>query len=134
MAQWGVTDAAAITAYTNSTSTPIALADASATPALSDIPVLWSADPAKQFEQIITQKWLALYPDGLEAWAEYRRTGFPKLYSRIVSENTDVPANGVIRRITYPLGEAQTNPKGLATGISKLGGPDKASTRLWWNK
>lgn len=134
MRQWGITDAAAVSAYINGTSTPIALADAVNTPALSDIPVAWSAVPAKQMEQVLTQKWLALFPDGLEAWAEYRRTGFPKLYSRINSESLVVPKDGVIRRTTYVIGELQTNAKGVATGVTKLGGADNEATRLWWNK
>lgn len=33
------------------------------------------------FKQIMTQKWLALYPDGNEAWAEFRRTGLPEAHS-----------------------------------------------------
>lgn len=132
--QWGITDAAAVASYINGMSTPIALSDAVNSPALTDIPVAWSADPSKQMEQVITQKWIALWPDGLEAWAEYRRTGFPKLYPRINSESLVVPANGVVRRTPYVVGESQTNPKGLATGVSKLGGPDNEATRLWWNK
>ena len=132
--QWGITDATAIANYTNGMSSPIALSDAVNSPALTDIPVAWSANPAKHLEQVITQKWIALWPDGLEAWAEYRRTGFPKLYPRINSESLVVPADGVVRRTPYVVGESQTNPKGLATGVSKLGGPDNEATRLWWNK
>jgi hypothetical protein len=134
MRQWGITDAAAIAAYTASASTPVALTDAVNSPALTDIPVKWSADPAKQMEQVITQKWLALWPDGLEAWAEYRRTGFPKLYPRINSESLVVAKDGVVRRTPFVVGEQQTNPKGLATGVTKLGGADNEATRLWWNK
>lgn len=134
MRQWGVTDAAEIAAYTAGTSTPVALSDAVNSPALTNIPVAWSADATKQMEQVITQKWLALYPDGLEAWAEYRRTGFPKLYSRINSESLVVAKDGVVRRTPYVVGESQTNPKGLATGVAKLGGADNEATRLWWNK
>lgn len=134
MRQWGITDAAAVAAYTNGTSKPIALNDKVKTPALSDIPVKWETTPAKQREQVATQKWLALYPNGHEAWAEYRRTGFPKLYARINSENPEVPANGVVRRTPFVLGETNTNPKGVESGVSKLGGPDKSDTRLWWDK
>jgi Susd and RagB outer membrane lipoprotein len=134
MRQWGITDAAAITAYINGTSTPIALNDKVKTPALSDIPVKWSDDASKRLEQVITQKWLALYPNGHEAWAEYRRTGFPKLYPRVNSDNPDVPANAVVRRTPFTIGESQTNAPGLAIGKDKLGGADNAATRLWWNK
>lgn len=134
MKQWGISDAAAISAYTASTKTPIAVTGAVVSPALSDIPVVWSADPSNQLEQIITQKWIALWPNGVEAWAEYRRTGFPKLYPRINSESLFVTKDQVVRRVPYTIGEAQTNAAGLATGVAKLGGPDNEATRLWWNK
>jgi hypothetical protein len=134
MRQWGISDAGAIAAYTASTSVPVALTDAINSPAMTDIPVSWSSDATKHLEQIHTQKWLALWPDGLEAWAEYRRTGFPKLYPRINSESLVVPKDGVVRRTPFTIGEQQTNPKGLATGVTKLGGTDNEATRLWWNK
>ncbi len=135
MKQWGISDAAAIASYTSSMNTPIPVTGAlGVTPALSDITVKWSADPAKQLEQIITQKWIALYPNGLEAWSEYRRTGFPKLYDRINSSSLYVAKNEVMRRLPYPLGESQVNATRLAGGITKLGGPDNEATRLWWNK
>jgi len=132
--QWGITDAAAITTYINGTTAPVALSDFSKSPALSDIPVKFSADPTKQLEQIITQKWLANYPNGHEAWAEYRRTGYPKLYARINSENPDTPKDAVLRRTPFVIGEQQTNAAALKDAITKLGGEDKSSTRLWWDK
>lgn len=134
MRQWGITDAAAIATYTNGTTTPIALNDRVKTPPLTDIPVRWATEPAKQREQVLTQKWLALYPNGHEAWAEYRRTGFPKLYPRINSENPDVPVTAVVRRTPYTIGETNTNKPGVDSGVSKLGGPDSPTTRLWWDK
>jgi hypothetical protein len=134
MRQWGITDAAAVSAYTNGTTSPIALNDGVKTPALSDIPVKWADTPIKQREQVLTQKWLSLWPNAHEAWAEYRRTGFPKLYPRIASENPEVPANGVVRRTPYTIGENNTNKKGVESGISKLGGADNSATRLWWDK
>ncbi len=133
MKQWGIADAA-VAAYTSSTTTPVALTDLVKTPALTDIPVKFSADPAKQLEQIITQKWLANYPNGHESWAEYRRTGYPKLYARINSDNPDVPKDAVVRRTPFVLGEYQTNKAATEAAVTKLGGPDNSSTRLWWNK
>ena len=34
----------------------------------------------EQLEQIITQKWIAMFPDGQEAWSEFRRTGYPRIF------------------------------------------------------
>ncbi|HEY1063600.1 MAG TPA: SusD/RagB family nutrient-binding outer membrane lipoprotein, partial [Daejeonella sp.] len=73
-------------------------------------------------------------PNGVEAWAEYRRTGFPKLYPVMNSESLFVTKDQVIRRVPYTIGESQTNAAGVATGVAKLGGADNEATRLWWNK
>ena len=134
MKQWGIADAAAIAAYTASAKTPIAVTGAVVSPALTNIPVAFSADATKQLEQVITQKWIALWPNGAEAWTEYRRTGFPKLYPRMNSESLFVTKDQVVRRVPYTIGETQTNAAGLATGVAKLGGADNEATRLWWNK
>jgi Susd and RagB outer membrane lipoprotein len=134
MRQWGIADAAAIAAYTASTKTPVALQDGVRSPAMSDIPVAFSANVEKQREQIGTQKWLALFPYGFEAWAEFRRTGYPKLYPRLNSDNTDVPTTDIARRAPFVAGEITTNKPGVDSGVQKLGGADNAKTRLWWNK
>ncbi|MCT6568407.1 SusD/RagB family nutrient-binding outer membrane lipoprotein, partial [Staphylococcus aureus] len=55
-------------------------------PMLSTITIKWNdADSnERKLERIMTQKWLALYPDGSEAWAEQRRTGYPILFQNLV--------------------------------------------------
>ena len=136
MEQWGVTNSAA---YISSTNTPAAYTSPNAVynlPALSDIPVAFGSTQAVQREQIGTQKWLALYPSSSpNAWAEFRRTGFPKLYPRLNNSNPDasVQANSV-KRLTFPPNEAIINAKGFQSGVQKLGGSDKTSTKLWWNQ
>jgi len=128
---WGV-DAAAIATYQAGVTTPVALPDFS-TPPMTDIAVKWDASPAKQLEQVITQKWLALYPDGWEAWGDRRRLELPKLYDVVVSDNPDVPVGKIMRRVGYVPSELSTNAAAVADAIQKLGGPDVASTRLWWD-
>ncbi len=131
LSYWGA-DAAAIAAYQEGTTTPIALPDFS-TPPMTDIPVKWSSDPAQQLEQVMTQKWIALFPDGWEEWADVRRTDLPKLYPIIVSDNPDVPADKTMRRVGYVPNEFSTNQAAVDDAVQKLGGPDVASTRLWWD-
>ena len=135
LSQWGIADNTVIQNYISGTGTPVALDDYFSSPAVADIPVAFSSDPEVAREQVLTQKWIALFPDGIEAWAEVRRTGFPKLYPVINSDNPDVSTDDIIRRFTFLNYEYQTNGKAVeATGIPLLGGPDKASTRVWWNK
>lgn len=134
MKQWGITDAAAITAYQNSTKTPVAPNDYLKSAPLTNIPVAWSGSEAVQREQIGTQKWLAIFPDGFEGWAEFRRTRFPKLYPVVSSDNPDIPAGGILRRIPILLVEQQTNAVEAKKAESLIGGPDKVTTPLWWDK
>lgn len=133
--QWDVGGDAAT--YITSTNTPQAYGGPApyAAPPLSDITVVFGSTEAVQREQIATQKWLCLYPSmGPEAWAEFRRTGFPKLYPRLNNENPDasIAANSV-KRLIFPPGEITVNAAGYASGVQLLGGPDKTSTKLWWN-
>jgi hypothetical protein len=132
--QWGITDTAAINGYIHGTGTPIALNDFLNSPAVANIPVRFAADVPTQRQQIGTQKWISLFPDGIEAWAEVRRTGFPVLYPVANSDNPDVPASNMISRFTFVDYEYQTNGTAVQNAMPLLNGPDKASTHVWWNK
>lgn len=134
MQQWGIDDNTTIQNYIQGTSTPAALDDYLSSPAVADIPVKFSDDEETARQQILTQKWIALFPDGIEAWAEIRRSGYPKLYPVVNSDNTDVSPNDIVRRFTFIESEYQTNGKAVQAALPLLGGPDKASTHVWWNK
>ena len=136
MAQWGIADATAIANYIASPNTPIAPGDYLNSPPVSNVPIAWSATPSVQLQQIMTQKWLALYPDGLEAWADWRRSHKMKLYPAANSDNQLIPDPSVkwLRRIPFLLSERQNNPAGVVTGEAALGGTDNELTPLWWDK
>lgn len=89
----------------------------------------------KNFQRIITQKWIANYPLGLEAWAEYRRTGYPVLYPCIdnLSNNAVSTARGM-RRLPFPYTEKQNNKANCDQGATDLNGGDNAATDLKWAK
>jgi hypothetical protein len=104
-------------------------------PYLSTITVKWNAAGSfnENWERIITQKWICMYPDGQEAWSEFRRTGFPKLFPVIVNNSGGkISSTAFIRRINFPSAEA--NNPALAAAIAGLGGPDNGGTKLWWDK
>jgi hypothetical protein len=135
MKQWGIVDNAKITAYINSVNTPVAPADFLSSPAMTTIPVLYNAVNAR--EQIATQKWLALFPDGFEAWADYRRSRDLKLYPVANSDNPDITntTTQIVRRIPFLASESAVNAPAVEAAIPLLGGgPDKVTTPLWWDK
>jgi hypothetical protein len=131
--QWGIANETTIAGYTSSANLPAAPQDYYNSPAVSTTPVKWAATETLQRKQIGTQKWLAVFPDGWEAWAEFRRTGYPDLYDLMTSENPDLPVGTFAKRLTYPNTEYTSNLEALNAGLVLLGGPDKASVKLWWD-
>lgn len=108
------------------------------TAAVSEITIPWAnnADLETNLERIITQKYLALYPDGQEAWSEYRRTGYPKIFPA-VANHTDCGVDGNKRptRIPYSNEEYTDNNANILKAVQLLGGAgDLGSTRVWWDK
>jgi hypothetical protein len=130
---WGITDALAITTYVNSSNTPSAPGGYFNSPAVATIPVKFAADAATQREQIGTQKWIALFPEGHEAWASFRQSGFPKLYPLIHSDNPDAPVGTFIKRIPFLNYDRDRNGPAVDAAADLLGGPDNIGTRLWWD-
>jgi hypothetical protein len=131
MRQFGITDAAAITAFQNNTvnlpSTP-----SGATRPVTTVPIKFGTTAAIQKEQIITQKWVAVYPDGFEAWAEFRRTGFPKLYPPVNYEATsDVPVGQFIQRIPYTPYLRSLNNAQVTAAETRMGGAGQ-NVKLWF--
>jgi hypothetical protein len=86
---------------------------------------------ADALNEINTQYWVASFLNGPEAFANFRRSGFPLL--------TPNPYPGkeitgdFIRRLTYPDSEGAVNPTNKQDAISRQG-PDNLETRVWWDK
>lgn len=78
-------------------------------------------------QKIGTQKWLALYNRGFDAWTEVRRLDAPKL----VAPSTARSAFPV--RYTYPVSEQNLNKTNFTAAASAVGG-DKVDTKLFWDK
>lgn len=127
---------------TNTENKPVAYADPMGTYSFgsprSDITVKWEEDEGtfeRNLERIITQKWIAIYPLGVEAWSEFRRTGYPKLLPVVENKSGGViNSEKMIRRLWYPPVEYTENPEYIQQAIGLLGGPDNGATRLWWDK
>jgi len=94
-----------------------------------------TADRDIKLEKIITQKWLAMFPEGCEAWAEQRRTGYPRLFPVRFNNSKDgcIDTEIMIRRLNFPGGLQTENPEQYRALVEALGGNDNAGTRLWWD-
>lgn len=106
-------------------------------PALTTATVGWGTSQEENLEKIMIQKWIALYPNGQEAWSEYRRTGYPKLHKVVRNySNGEVDSQIGIRRMRYPTikSTSQEDLDNLEKARKMLrDGQDKAGTRLWWD-
>ena len=129
--------------------------DLSSPSAGGDVTVAWdrATTDAAKLEAVITQKWIANYPLGFEAWCDFRRTNYPRLMPAAANlsspstgglvnnpESTIDPNNPnpsiAIRmalRLPYPVSEKNVNPVHVQHAVDHLlGGPDEFSTDLWW--
>lgn len=138
LSQWGV--AGLLNDYLTSTNTPAKFKDALDArfdvDAMTDITPKWDdADSnEKKLERIITQKWIACYPEGAEAWAEQRRTGYPKLFKVYDnSSNGAIDTDIMIRRLPFPAALQSDNPDQYNKLLQLLGGTNNGGTRLWWD-
>ena len=96
----------------------------------------WDEEASREtkLEKIITQKWIACYPEGCEAWAEQRRTGYPRLFPVLVNKsNGKIDTRTMIRRLNFPVSIISGNPAQYSALCEYLGGPDTGGTRLWWD-
>ncbi|HAC40259.1 MAG TPA: SusD/RagB family nutrient-binding outer membrane lipoprotein, partial [Rikenellaceae bacterium] len=136
--EWGVEGAASYLA--NTTAVPAAYKDnvgRAHANAPSTVTIAWNEalSEEKKLEKIGTQKWLALFPNSCEAWAEYRRLHYPVLITPANNfSNGVVNTDQGIRRVPYPVSEQSDNAAGYASGVEALGGNDNAGTRLWWDQ
>lgn len=102
------------------------------------VSVVWldGATDEEKLEKIITQKWIANYPMGIEAWAEFRRTGYPELAPAIDNLSKGVITDNArgLRRLRYPFNEKTLNKTNYEAAVTMLGGKDDESVDLFWAK
>ncbi|WP_234570640.1 SusD/RagB family nutrient-binding outer membrane lipoprotein [Rhodohalobacter sp. 614A] len=84
-------------------------------------------DSANSIERISEQRYVHLFLHGFEAWAEYRRTGYP---ANMVSPlGRDVPL-----RQSYTSDEALNNTENYQQAVDRqFGGENNLYGRLWWD-
>lgn len=91
-------------------------------------------DSDKALEQINTQYYITTFCDEYETFANWRRSGYPKL-TPVKDGYPNSVTNGTIpRRFTYPTSEAQNNSSHYKKGVSGLTpAEDKMTSRMWWD-
>jgi hypothetical protein len=140
---WG---AGGVDAYlADATSKPIDYVDPkdarNSNKAASTITVAWSdADNNElKLEKILTQKYINTFTNTMEAWVDFRRTGYPKIPNVAKNDSSPdwgvIPAKEWIKRMPFINGERTGNTAGVAAAVATMGagGKDDIATRLWWD-
>ncbi len=78
-------------------------------------------------KKIITQKWIANFMNGYEAWIDIRRTGFPQI--TIPKDNLNADKFPV--RFRYPDIEQAANKQNYSEAAMRIGG-DNYNSKGWW--
>ena len=103
----------------------------------SESMALLNGSSEENLEKIATQRWMALFTNGFEAWSIVRDSGYPNELASGVNDldiyelgdlNGDYP-----QRMRYGNGAYNTNGQRL-NEANAIQGPDKQATRLWWAK
>ena len=91
-------------------------------------------DPGRALEQINGQYWAATFLNEYEAWANWRRSGYPELTP--VDYPGNVTGGTIPRRLRYPSNEAVVNPESFQEALSRQGITEDQNgftARLWWD-
>jgi hypothetical protein len=85
-----------------------------------------------ELAEINTQLWILHFLDPLETWSNWRRTGLPNITFTVYPDNG---SNGKIpRRMEYPVEEQTKNKENYQEAVSRMGGTDDWTNRVWWDK
>ncbi|WP_242693257.1 SusD/RagB family nutrient-binding outer membrane lipoprotein [Sabulibacter ruber] len=85
-------------------------------------------NPATGYEQIAEQRWIHLFMHGFEAWAEWRRTGYP---NELISPG----GKAIPTRQGYPTTEEFNNTANYKEAVQRqFGGVDGLYGKVWWDK
>lgn len=114
---------------------------------LNPILAKFTAGTSEQKKEIVlTQKYIHLYMQAFEAWAEYRRTGYPKSIVKPGQVTAVIggepvlfqPVSGnesggdIVARFKYPTSEFTLNSDNVNAAISTQGGANSHASRVWW--
>ncbi len=92
--------------------------------------VAYGTAPGDWKQKIGTQKWIALYNRGFEAWTEWRRFDYPVLN---IIPDPEFTYESIPLRFTYPAQEQTINAASYTAAAAAIGG-DLVRTRLFWDK
>ena len=90
-------------------------------------------DSSNALEQINVQYWVASFHIWGEAWANFRRSGYPDLDPINFPGEDPSVAGDFIRRFTYPVREHSVNTSNVTAAAERMGG-DNLGVHIFWDE
>ncbi len=145
MERWGLTDGVSVNPTwgdasgitTGTTSYPVNF-----TSYLNDPLVAWGGTDAQKYQMICEQRWAAMFGQGVQAYNEIRRTGFPERIFEYELAGAYYPNMGLPVRLQYALSEetyntdnliASKNAQSVEAGNEGMFSTSGTSSQIWWN-
>ncbi len=97
----------------------------------------WNAGAGdeEKLERIITQKWIAMFPQRAGSLVGIPPHGLPKVIPIVNNlSGGKVDTNVQVRRMTFPRSGTRTMPPAWRLPPHCSAEPDTGGTKLWWDK
>ena len=142
MERWGCIDGGTVSASTEDDGVLPYTYDVDYAAYLAHPLVAWGGEEGEKFQKIIEQKWAGMFGQGVQAWHEVRRTGFPARAFEYELEDTYTPGMGMPIRLHYSYLEdtyngdnldaakERQNVEDLYDGMYSTNG---TSSQIWWH-
>jgi len=142
MERWGCIDGGTVSPSTKDDGVLAFTYDVDYAAYLADPLVAWGGETGEKFQKIIEQKWAGMFGQGVQAWHEVRRTGFPARVFEYQLEDDYTPGMGMPIRLHYSYLEetyngdnldaakARQNVEDLYDGMYSTNG---TSSQIWWH-
>ncbi|UKJ07415.1 SusD/RagB family nutrient-binding outer membrane lipoprotein [Solitalea lacus] len=88
-------------------------------------------DGTENVKKISTQRYIASYPDGLQSWNIWRKSGYPVLTPAPDATNS---SKQIPRRYMYSAGERGSNKVNVEEAIARIPNGDTQDSKVWWDQ
>jgi hypothetical protein len=87
------------------------------------------AGAAENKKNIAIQRYIASYPDGLQGWNIWRKTGYPEL---VPAKDATNASKQIPHRYIYGAGEYTSNKESVEAAVARVGGSYDQDAKVWW--
>lgn len=145
MSRWGLADGGTVSpswGFAGDITVGATAYPVSYTTYLANPLVAWSGTTAEKFQKVCEQKWASIFGQGIEAYSEVRRTGFPARIFEYELEGSFYPNLGLPIRIQYALSEQTYNTDNLTAAITAekielinegMFSTNGIQSQVWWH-